>query len=112
MQYLAIRNGRQHWVTDNEPSPEAIDAALLVTLASRLGYDWQEAADTLEQETCHEERDEAHAIADSYSDEQLVRAVAAMMAHRRREMERRRAAWAAKLAATDAVGAFIVQVLA
>lgn len=94
MQYLTIRSGRQEWVSDGEPSASAIDAALLCEFARRVGYDWLEAADTLDNEAPDDaEAEAALTEATSYTDEQMLRALGRMIAERRLEQLRLRALW-------------------
>ena len=89
MQYLVSSNGHNHWVSDNDPSDQAIDAALLSELARRVGMDWHEAAAELQNHAPDD--DEAHAATNqalSYTDDLLAKALLRMMAKRRAELVR------------------------
>lgn len=92
MQYLAHR-GDPHWISDGEPSDQAIDAALLSELARRVGINWHEANAELYHHAPDD--DEAQAAINqalTYTDDLLTTALLRMMAARRAELARLQAA--------------------
>jgi hypothetical protein len=94
MQYLAHRGGPQ-WVSDGEPSDQAIDAALLNEIARRVGMDWFEADAQIQNHAPDEaEAEAARETVASYSDETVCKVLLAMLAQRRREKELSRAKFA------------------
>ena len=102
MQYLVSSNGHNHWVSDNDPSDQAIDAALLSELARRVGLDWHEAAAELQNHAPDD--DEAQAATNqalSYTDDLLAKALLRMMAARGAELTRLQAARLIKMTASD-----------
>ena len=102
MQYLVSSNGHNHWVSDGDPSDQAIDAALLSEMARRVGMDWDEAAAELQNHAPDD--DEAQAATNqalSYTDDLLAKALLRMMAARRAEMARMRAARVMQMQARD-----------
>ena len=101
MHYLAHR-GSPQWVSDGDPSDQAIDAALLSELARRVGLDWHEAAAELQNHAPDD--DEAQAATNqalSYTDDLLAKALLRMMAARRAELTRLQAARLIKMTASD-----------
>lgn len=102
MQYLTTRDGHSNWVSDGHPSDEAVDAALLSDLARRVGMDWFEANAELQNHAPDD--DEAQAATNqalSYTDDLLAKALLRMMAARRAEMARMRAARVMQMQARD-----------
>lgn len=107
MQHFMTRNGQSQWISDGEPSAEAIDAALLVEFASRYGMDWTEANEDLYSEATDDaERAAANARAEAMTDERLVHCLGLMIAERRRAMLKSRA----KLAVWKFITGLFVQV--
>lgn len=101
MQYLAHRGGPQ-WVSDGEPSDQAIDAALLSELARRIGMDWHEADAELQNHAPDDaEAEAATDQARACTDNDLVRALLRMMAARRVEIARFQAARLMHMTARD-----------
>lgn len=88
MHYLAHRGGPQ-WVSDGEPSDQAIDAALLTEIARRVGMDWFEADAQIQNHAPDEtEAEAATDQARAYTDVLLAQALLRMMAERRAELVR------------------------
>lgn len=109
MQYFVSRYGQSQWVSDGEPSTEAVDAALLIEFASRVGMDWTEANDDLRNEATDDaERAAAHAQAQAMTDDGLVQCLGLMIAERRRAELKRRA----KLAVLAFIAGLFAQVAA
>lgn len=101
MHYFAHRGGPR-WVSDGEPSDQAIDAALLVEMARRIGMDWFEADAQIQNHAPDD--DEAAAATEqarAYTDNDIVRALLRMMAARRAEMVRFQAARLMQMTAGD-----------
>jgi hypothetical protein len=101
MHYLAHRGGPQ-WVSDGEPSDQAIDAALLSEIARRVGMDWHEADAELQNHAPDDA--EAEAAADqarACTDNDIVRELLRMIAARRAEMVRYQAARLMHMTARD-----------
>ncbi|NDG48310.1 MAG: hypothetical protein EBY30_04430 [Rhodospirillales bacterium] len=101
MQYLAHRGGPQ-WVSDGEPSDQAIDAALLTEMARRVGMDWFEADAQIQNHAPDEAEAEAAADqAQAYTDDLLAHALLRMMAARRAELARFQTARLMHMSARD-----------
>jgi hypothetical protein len=104
MHYLAHRGG-PHWVSDGEPSDQAIDAALLTEIARRVGMDWFEADAQIQNHAPDEtEAEAATDQARAYTDDLLAHALLRMMAERRAELARFQTAWLMQMTAGDVMG--------
>jgi hypothetical protein len=102
MQHITTRNGCTDWVSDGEPSDQAVDAALLSEMARRIGMDWHEADAELQNHAPDD--DEAQAATEqalSFTDNDLVRELLRMMAARRAELARYQAARLMQMTARD-----------
>jgi hypothetical protein len=104
MHYLAHR-GSPQWVSDGEPSDQAIDAALLNEIARRVGMDWHEADAELQNHAPDD--DEAEAATEqarAYTEDLLAHALLRMMAERRAELVRFQTARLMHMTARDVMG--------
>lgn len=93
MQYLTTRNGHGQYASDGDASPEAVNCAILVQFAHRIGMDWEEADGCLNNEAPDDaEAADALQQAARHSDEALCGVLLRLMADRRAELAKRQIA--------------------